>query len=76
MKGYEIGQPYYEANVWILNGCGDPLLLDEFTTKREAVKCVKDFLKTYTGSEKLDCFVKHFDENGCCDGFVIEVEQR
>ena len=45
MKGYEIGQPYYESNVWILNGCGDPLLLDEFTTKREAVKCIKDFLK-------------------------------
>lgn len=67
MKGHEIGQPYYEANVWIYNGVGDPLLLEDFTTKREAVKCIKDFIKTYTGNEKLDCYVQHFDENECAD---------
>lgn len=60
-------RPYYEANVWIENGGGDPLLLEGFTTKREAISCIKAFKKQYNGSEKLDCFVKHFDEDECCD---------
>lgn len=24
MKGFEIGKPFYQANVWIKNGLGDP----------------------------------------------------
>lgn len=67
MKGYEIGKPFYQANVWIKNGAGDPLLLEEFTTKREAVKCIKDFVKRYKGNEELDCYVSHFDEDECSD---------
>jgi hypothetical protein len=69
MKGYEIGKPFYQANVWIKNGAGDPLLLEEFTTKREAVKCIKDFVKKYKGKGKdeLDCYVSHFDEDECSD---------
>lgn len=56
------GRPYYEANVWIYNGKGDPLLLEYFTTKREAVACIKRFIKTYKGEERLDCYVNRFDE--------------
>lgn len=67
MKGYEIGKPFYQANVWIKNGKGDPLLLEEFTTKREAVKCIKDFVKQYTGDDELDCYVSRFDEDECSD---------
>ncbi len=58
------GRPYYEANVWIYNGKGDPLLLEYFTTKREAVACIKLFTKTYKGEERLDCYVNRFDEEG------------
>lgn len=73
MKGYKIGKPFYQANVWIKNGVGDPLLLEEFTTKREAVKCIKDFVKKYKGKEELDCYVSHFDEDECSDySFNIE----
>ena len=73
MKGYEIGKPFYQANVSIKNGVGDPLLLEEFTTKREAVKCIKDFVKKYKGKEELDCYVSHFDEDECSDySFNIE----
>lgn len=73
MKGYEVGKPFYQANVWIKNGAGDPLLLEEFTTKREAVKCIKDFVKKYKGKEELDCYVSHFDEDECSDySFNIE----
>jgi len=60
-------RPHYEANVWIENGKGDPLLLEKFTTKREAIKCIKDFKKSYKGKDKLDCFVNHFDEDECVD---------
>lgn len=67
MKGYQIGKPFYQANVWIENGRGDPLLLEEFTTKREAVNCIKSFLKQYKGNDKLDCYVSHFDEDECSD---------
>ena len=67
MKGYVLGKPFYQANVWIKNGKGDPLLLEEFTTKREAVACIKDFRKHYNGKEELDCYVTHFDENECSD---------
>jgi hypothetical protein len=67
MKGYEIGRPFYQANVWIKNGVGDPLLLEEFTTRREAVACIKAFKKQYSGKNALDCYVRHFDENECRD---------
>ena len=63
MKGYEIGKPFYQANVWIKNGVGDPLLLEEFTTKREAVKCIKKFQIQYKGKAELDCYVVRFDEH-------------
>ena len=59
------GRPYYEANVWIYNGKGDPLALEYYSTKREAVAFIKRFKKTYKGNERLDCFVKLFDEEGC-----------
>ena len=67
MKGYVIGKPFYQANVWIRDGRGDPLLLEEFTTKREAVDCVKKFKKQYKGKDELDCYVKRFDEDECSD---------
>lgn len=60
-------KPHYEANVWVKNGAGDPLLLEKFTTKKEAVACVKNFKKNYKGSEELDCFVNHFDDTECVD---------
>jgi hypothetical protein len=63
MKGYQIGKPFYQANIWVKNGVGDPLLLEEFTTKREAVNCIKNFKKSYSGENELDCYVVHFDEN-------------
>ena len=64
MKGYEIGKPFYQANVWIKNGVGDPLLLEEFTTKKEAVACINKFRKAYKGGQELECYVSHFDEDG------------
>jgi hypothetical protein len=60
-------KPHFEANVWIYNGSGDPLLIEKFTTKREAVACINKFRKMYKGGEKLDCFVSHFDETECVD---------
>ena len=67
MRGYEIGKPFYQANVWIKNGAGDPLLLEEFTTKKEAINCIKEFQKQYVSNAELDCYVSHFDENECSD---------
>ena len=67
MKGYQIGKPFYQANVWIKNGIGDPLLLEEFTTKKEAVNCIKSFLKQYKGNDELDCYVSHFDKDEFSD---------
>ena len=67
MKGYQIGKPFYQANVWIKNGGGDPLLLEEFTTKKEAVDCIKSFKKRYKGDDELDCYVSHFDETEFSD---------
>lgn len=64
---FDFDKPYYQACVWIYNGVGDPLLIESFTTKREAVKCIKDFVKQYKGNEKLDCYVSHFDKDGCSD---------
>lgn len=60
-------KPHFEANVWIYNGSGDPLLIEKFTTKREAVACINKFRKEYKGGERLDCFVNHFDETDCTD---------
>ena len=65
---------HWEANVWIYNGKGDPLFLESYTTKREAVKAIKDFVKSYKGSERLDCFVNHFDETQCTDNLGFDVE--
>ncbi len=62
-------KPHYEANVWIKNGTGDPLLLETYTTKREAIECIKKFKKQYKGAEELDCFVNHFDETECVDNY-------
>lgn len=62
MKGYREGKPFWQANVWRVSG-GDPLLLEEFTTKKEAVNCVLAFKKSYEGGDKLDCFAKKFDEH-------------
>ena len=67
MKGYQIGKPFYQANVWIKNGCGDPLLLEEFTTKREAVNCIKRFKNQYKGTNELECYVSHFNATECSD---------
>lgn len=67
MKGYVDGKPFYQANIWVENGIGDPLLLEEFTTKREAINCIKKFRKQYKGKDKLSCYVKHFDEYEWCD---------
>ena len=67
MKGYTIGKPFYQANVWEYNGGGDPLLLEEFTTRTEAVNCIKKFKKQYKGEKRLDCYVSHFDENEYSD---------
>jgi hypothetical protein len=60
-------RPHYEANIWIYNGKGDPLLLEKFTTRREALACINQFRKNYKGGEKLDCFINHFDEDECVD---------
>lgn len=67
MKGYVPGKQFYQANIWEYNGCGDPLLLEEFTTKREAIKCIEDFKKAYKGEKKLDCYISHFDEDEFSD---------
>ena len=67
MKGYEFGKPFYQANVWIKNGAGDPLALEEFTTRSEAVKYIRDLRKQYKGKDELECYVRHFDENECSD---------
>ena len=63
-SGDRDGRPYYEANVWIYNGKGDPLALEYFSTKREAVAFIKRFKKAYKGTERLDCYVNRFDEEG------------
>ena len=73
MKGYTIGQPFYQANIWIKNCCGDPLLLEEFTTKREALSCIKTFVKQYNGQEELECYISHFDKNGFSE-YSIDVK--
>ena len=72
MRGYIFGKPFYQANVWVKYGNGDPLALEEFTTKLEAVKFIRDFRKKYKGKDELDCFVKRFDEHEFCD-YSIDV---
>jgi hypothetical protein len=67
MKGYKTGKPFYQANVWIKNGRGDPLLLEEYTTKNEAVNCIKKFKRQYNGTVELECYVSHFDATECSD---------
>ena len=65
MKGYVEGKPFYRAFVWEKDGAYDWLLKEAFTTKREAISCIKTFKKTYTGSKELDCYVRLYDENEC-----------
>ena len=67
MKGYELGKPFWQANVWIKNGKGDPLALEEFTTKREAINYIKAYRKQYKGQDELDCYISHFDEDEYVD---------
>lgn len=67
MKGYELGKPFWQANVWIKNGKGDPLALEEFTTKREAISYIKAYRKQYKGQDELDCYISHFDEDEYVD---------
>lgn len=62
-------KPHYEANVCLWNGTGDPLLLEKFTTKREAIACINKFRKAYKGGERLDCYVNHFDDDQCIDNY-------
>jgi hypothetical protein len=64
MQGYVEGRPYYRACAWEKAG-GDPLVYEYFTTKREAISCLKKFKKTYEGYvNELDCYARLFDENG------------
>lgn len=67
LNWFEGDRPFWEANVWIYNGVGDALLLERFTTKAEAIKCVKDFRKKYKGGDRLDCFVSRFDADEFCE---------
>lgn len=63
----QIGVPFYQSNVWIKGGVGDPLLLEGFTTKREAINCINQFKKWYKGKDELECYVSHFDKDGFSD---------
>lgn len=67
MKGYELGKPFWQANIWIKNGKGDPLALEEFTTKREAINYIKAYRKQYKVQDELDCYISHFDEDEYVD---------
>lgn len=65
---FEIGeQSYYEAVIW--DKTGNVLLLAEcYTTKNEAKRAVRNFVKNYKGTKVIipeNCFVRLFDEQGC-----------
>ena len=59
-------QSYYEAVVWDETG-NTQLLSEYYTTKNEAKKTVRNFVKNYKGTFG-DCFVRQFDEQG----FAVE----
>lgn len=65
-------KPFYQANIWIKGGIGDPLLIEDFTTKRDAVACIKKFKKSYQGESELECYVSHFDKD-CCSDYSFDV---
>ena len=61
------GQSCYQATIW--DKTGNTLLLDDYyTTKNEAKRAVRNFVKNYTGTKVIvpeNCYVRQFDENGC-----------
>lgn len=63
-------QSYYEAVIWDKTGSVQ-LLAEYYTTKNEAKRAVRNFVKNYKGTKVIipeNCFVRQFDE----DGFAIE----
>ena len=63
-------QSYYEAVIWDKTG-NVQLLAEYYTTKNEAKRAVRNFVKNYNGPKGIipeNCFVRQFDE----DGFAIE----
>lgn len=60
-------QSYYEAVIWDKTG-NTQLLSEYYTTKNEAKKAVRNFIKNYKGTKVIipeNCFVRLFDEQGC-----------
>lgn len=60
-------QSYYEAVIWDKTG-NTQLLSEYYTTKNEAKKAVRNFVKNYKGTKVIipeNCFVRLFDEQGC-----------
>lgn len=63
-------QSYYEAVIRDKTG-NVQLLAEYYTTKNEAKRAVRNFVKNYKGTKVIipeNCFVRQFDE----DGFAIE----
>ena len=61
------GQMYYEAVIWDKTG-NTQLLSECYTTKNEAKRAVRNFVKNYTGTKVIipeNCFVRQFDEDEC-----------
>ena len=61
------GQSYYEAIIWDKTG-NIQLLSEYYTTKNEAKRAVRNFVKNYTGTKVIipeNCFIRQFDEDGC-----------
>lgn len=61
------GQSCYQAVIWDRTGSVQ-LLDDYYTTKNEAKRAVRNFVKNYTGTKVIvpeNCFVRQFDEDGC-----------
>ena len=61
------GQSYYEAIIWDKTG-NTQLLAEYYTTKNEAKRAVRNFVKNYKGTKAIvpeNCFVRLFDEQGC-----------
>lgn len=56
------GKKHYSANVWEING--KHLLFQFYTTKKEAIKAVKAYKKSYKGNKELDCYVRLYDKYG------------
>lgn len=60
-------QSYYEAIIWDKTG-NVQLLAEYYTTKNEAKRAVRNFVKNYKGTKVIipeNCFVRLFDEQGC-----------